>query len=550
MESMVGTAIGPYRIVETTGQGGMGTVYRGVHTQLEQEVAIKILSPTYAQDPTRQQRFIAAAQLQAELTHPHVVTLFNALEDDGHLCLIMEYVPGVTLAQHLAIDSRLAQHEAIAICHGVLAALDFMHSKGIIHRSIKPGNIMLTHSGLVKVADFGVVKMAGDLGLTTPGTSVSTLWYMAPEQLHGAPVSAATDVYALGVTFYQMLTGKIPAHLIMRAYMEVAPAIPGEHDEAMPQALTQVIWKALESKPAQRFQSARDFADALTQACQRLDTVSQCPCANDQMPSPSSPSRRLRPWQYVTLAVGGSVILLVLLSMAFFPDGSMLPRPFRLRVSSFTSKQGTPTAPSALPTASVHHTAMPGDEAATPLTLPVVTEMPPPFALPLLAEEFSTDLRWPLMDTEEACELPLPAMASPAAIGSSVRTTPPETSSASTEAVAAVPQAERLGPMPRLISQPREHLSEGPKALPKPAPQGAQPAQTPQEAQRVQPSQTPKQVQESQELQSAQERPIRPPTPTAALNSKRESAETPSRGLRKSSPQPTARDSRGWYIRK
>jgi hypothetical protein len=272
--------------------------------------------------------------------------------------------------------------------------------------------------------------------------------------------------------------------------------------------------------------------------------------SNGQTQSPSCSSRRCLPWLYVALAVGGSVVLLVLLAVAFLPDWPILPHPLRMRISSLTNKQDAPTVPNTLPPASVQPATGSRYEAAVPGQSPLLAEIPLPFVVPRLSEDLSMELQWQSIDTEKACELPVPVITSPAAIKSRVGATPLETGATSPEASAARPQAKGLGLMPLLISQPREHLSEDPKTLSKPAPQDAKPAQASQGAQQVQKPQTPRPARESQEPPSARERPARPPAPAVALDSKRESAEPRPRALRKSPSQPTSRDSRGWYIRK
>ena len=271
--------------------------------------------------------------------------------------------------------------------------------------------------------------------------------------------------------------------------------------------------------------------------------------SNGPTQSPSCSSRRRLPWPYVALAVGGSVVLLVLLAVAFLSDGPILSHPLRMRIFSLIAQQGAPTAPNALPTASVQPAAESHYEAAMSVQSLLLAEIPPPFVVPRLSEDFSMELQWQSIDTEKACELPVPVIAS-AAIKSTGSVTPLETGAASTKAVAAMPQAKGLGPMPLLISQPREHLSEDPKALSKPEPQDAKPAQASQGAQQAQKPQMPRPARESHEPPSAREKPARLPAPAVALDSKRERAEPQPRALRKSPSQPTSRDSRGWYIRK
>jgi serine/threonine protein kinase len=334
---MLGKAIGPYTILEKIGQGGMGTVYKGLHTQLEQEVAIKVLSPAYAQDASMRERFFHEAKIQAKLTHPHVVNIFNYLEDDGNVFLIMEYIQGETLEQRLASAGSIPPAEAVSICQGVLAALSFMHAKGIVHRDIKPGNIMFTATGLVKVTDFGIAKVAGQKGQTLTGMRIGTLWYMSPEQIQGQPASVASDVYALGMTLFQMVTGKLPfkgdsEYSVLRGHMEEMPALPWEMNHRVSRELGQVILKALEKKPEHRYHNARDFAEALAAMAQRPHESE----ADASVPLSLRPTRLpawpLNRWQYVTLCAGVGVLIASMCYFAFFYHGRKIPIPLALHL--------------------------------------------------------------------------------------------------------------------------------------------------------------------------------------------------------------------------
>ena len=198
---MVGKEVGPYRVLQKIAQGGMSSVYKGLHIDLEQDVAIKVLSSESFEDPCLRERFINEAKIQAKLSHPNVIKTLNYLEQDGSIFLVMEYVNGETLDVLLKKIGTMPLERAVAIFLGVLDAIEFMHSKGIIHRDIKPANIMLAYDCFVKVMDFGIAKIMGEKGKTRVGIRIGTLWYMSPEQIRGEEATALTDIYSLGITF-------------------------------------------------------------------------------------------------------------------------------------------------------------------------------------------------------------------------------------------------------------------------------------------------------------------------------------------------------------
>ncbi len=246
----------------------MGVVYQGVHVRLEQPVAIKDLSPDLATNPEMRSRFIREAKIQARLNHPNVVNVHNLIEHEGHLFLVMELVEGQTLDQIIQKQGALPYSEAIQITREVLQALAFMHSKGVIHRDLKPGNIMITPEGHVKVTDFGIAKATTEQGQTRAGVRLGTLWYMSPEQIKGKPVDARSDLYAMGITLFQMVTGKLPFFgnsdfEIMKAHTETPPPDPKRIKKDLPKPLAGVILKLLEKDPQKRFQSASDVLAAL-----------------------------------------------------------------------------------------------------------------------------------------------------------------------------------------------------------------------------------------------------------------------------------------------
>ncbi len=266
--SLIGSVIGDYKIQRKAGAGGMGVVYQGIHIRLEQLVAIKDLAPELASNPEMRRRFIREARIQAQLNHPNVVNVHNLLEHQGHLLLVMEFVEGETLDKLIQEGGALPYDRAVDISRQVLEALSFMHSKGVIHRDLKPGNIMITGDGRVKVTDFGIAKATKEKGHTRSGVRLGTLWYMSPEQVKGKPVDARSDLYAMGITLFQMVTGKLPFFgnsdfEIMKAHTEVPPPNPKKIKRDMPKPLAGLILKLLEKKPDRRFQTAEEVLKAL-----------------------------------------------------------------------------------------------------------------------------------------------------------------------------------------------------------------------------------------------------------------------------------------------
>ncbi len=322
---MVGTQVGPYKILEKVGKGGMAVVYKGVHTVLEQEVAVKVLLSEYAQDPAMRERFVNEARIQAKLSHPHVVNILNYLEDGDNVFLIMEFIDGMTLESHLAQRGALPLNEAVVICGDVLKALGFMHAKGVIHRDIKPSNIMFTREGLVKVTDFGIAKSAGVKGLTRTGMRIGTLWYMSPEQIQGQQATVASDVYSAGVTLYQMVTGRVPfsgdsEYSIMKGHLEEPPVPPWEINSLVSPGIGSVVLKTLAKDPAERYRTCEEFARALEQAGREEIPDQGQPAENFLAGVALGKGRNpllsilpgLHMWQYAVIAAGLAVILFTL----------------------------------------------------------------------------------------------------------------------------------------------------------------------------------------------------------------------------------------------
>src|SRR5437867_6067839 len=201
---------GRYELDRVLGHGGMAEVYLGTDRVLGRPVAVKILADRFARDGSFVARFRREAQSAAALNHPNVVSVFDTGSDDGTHYIVMEYVKGKTLSQVIREDAPLLPERAVEITQGVAQALAFAHRAGIIHRDVKPGNIMLTPHGDVKVMDFGIARATTSESLTQTATVLGTATYFSPEQAQGAAVDARSDIYSLGVVLYEMLTAVPP----------------------------------------------------------------------------------------------------------------------------------------------------------------------------------------------------------------------------------------------------------------------------------------------------------------------------------------------------
>ncbi|MGQ0793227.1 MAG: serine/threonine protein kinase [Deltaproteobacteria bacterium] len=315
---MVGKEIGPYRILEKIGQGGMGLVYKGVHAKLEQEVAIKVLSPEYTNDESMRARFIQEAKIQVKLSHPNVVNILNYLEDGRDIFLVMEYVKGETLESQLKKSGRMALQKASAVCLSVLEALSFMHSRGVIHRDIKPSNIMFTEDGAVKVTDFGIAKVKGEKGQTKTGMRIGTLWYMSPEQIKGQEADMASDIYSLGITFYQMVTGRVPftgnsEYTVMKGHLEQQPPAPWDINKSVSREFGGVILKSIAKEPKGRYATAREFSGDLRAALKDGEAAEVTAVAHPRA-SRILPSFELNRKQSLAVLAGLGIILMLIIA--------------------------------------------------------------------------------------------------------------------------------------------------------------------------------------------------------------------------------------------
>jgi len=260
--NLVGKTIGgKYKVLEQIGSGGMAMVYRGEHIYLKKPVAIKVMLPSFSEKPDLVQRFLQEAEMASKLDHPNIVKIFDFGDEDGLLYLVMQFIDGDTLERILRHRGKLSLGEAINITLQVLSALQYAHEKGLVHRDIKPGNVMITKEGRAYLLDFGIAVLGGMGGgeKTTAGTPE----YMAPEQFRGR-ADRRSDLYSVGVMLYEMLTGKTPFQDAKDIY-ELQHRILRDpiHPTGIDPEIDAILKKALSKLPSQRFQSAKEFANAL-----------------------------------------------------------------------------------------------------------------------------------------------------------------------------------------------------------------------------------------------------------------------------------------------
>ena len=264
------TIAGRYAVHEALGSGGMATVYRATDDVLGRDVAVKVLRPGAADDEALVARFRREARAAAGLGHPGIVAIFDTGSDGDLHYIVMELVPGRTLGEVLRAEGPLEPERAAEIGGAVAGALAFAHGKGIVHRDVKPANVMLTPHDDVKVMDFGIARaMAMGDTLTRASNVLGTAAYLSPEQAEGERVDARTDVYSLGAVLYEMLAGRPPFTgdspiVVATKHVRETPVQPGEVNPGVPPKLQAVTMRALEKRPEDRFQTAAEMGAALS----------------------------------------------------------------------------------------------------------------------------------------------------------------------------------------------------------------------------------------------------------------------------------------------
>jgi tRNA A-37 threonylcarbamoyl transferase component Bud32 len=384
-QDVVGTRRGDYEILGLLGAGGMGQVFKVRNVLSGRIEAMKVLLPNLADQKDLADRFMREIKVLAGLHHPNIAELRTALTIDNQLVMIMEYVEGATLAARIQ-QGAIPYGQALGYIDQVLGALGYAHQQHIVHRDIKPSNMMLTPSGVVKLMDFGIAQRGDQGDLTKTNTTVGSYAYMSPEQIKGEPVDGRSDLYSVGVSLYEMVTGQKPfpsdtAFSTMQAHLQTAPRPPIELRPDLPPALSQLILMAVAKDSAARFQTADAFAAALKSVAPKVAgtvaavlvpaaapgaaVASSAKVSTPPAPSPAMQTASMPPpaeqWThrglYITL--GAVIVLVVLVAAAFEVPRHARTAASRQQASATTSN----AAPAATPATSVDTSAVPAPNA-------------------------------------------------------------------------------------------------------------------------------------------------------------------------------------------
>ena len=404
---------GRYRLGELLGRGGMAEVRAARDERLDRDVAVKILRPELAADPLVRQRFESEARTSARLSHPNVVNVFDAGSDDESVYMVMERLPGETLDDEVAVGP-MAADRVVSVGAQVLDALAAAHAAGVVHRDIKPGNVLTCPGGMVKVADFGIATVLGAASVTATGLIVGTPTYLAPERADGQPASHRSDIYSVGAVLYTCLTGRRPfeadsAVALMVVIQNRDPTPIRELRPEVPAGLAAVVARAMAKDPAQRFGSAAEMRAALlgtepeafdmrtTGAMAPLDATSVMAAAGSagvagigaagatgviSSASPRPLVREGRGWRRASILLVGAAVIIVLAAVgsglvhgggATTPGATTTTTNPKAASTSTTASTSTSTSTSSTTTTSGPSTTTSTTSGATSVTVTVPT---------------------------------------------------------------------------------------------------------------------------------------------------------------------------------
>jgi serine/threonine protein kinase, bacterial len=284
-----GDTLGPYRVIEVVGAGGMGIVYRAEHVRLERSVALKVLPPELARDETFRERFVREAKLAASIDHPGILTVYDSGEDDGLLFVAMRYIAGTDLRELLRREGRLGPERALGIVAQVAEALDAAHARGLVHRDVKPANILVGRAERqgpepAFLADFGVARHAESERLTRTGEFLGSVDYSAPELFGRGPIDGRADQYSLACVAYECLAGDVPfpretSHAAMRAHLEDPAPLASRARPGVPAGLDAALARAMAKRPEDRFATCGELASSLRAALEGRAELAEAPAA-------------------------------------------------------------------------------------------------------------------------------------------------------------------------------------------------------------------------------------------------------------------------------
>jgi serine/threonine-protein kinase len=322
-----------YELEELVGSGGMSSVYRAHDRLLERSVALKILHEQYTRDEDYVERFRREARAVAQLAHPNIVTVIDRGEQDGRQFIVFEYIDGLNLKELVEQEGPLGPREAIELALQVARGLAFAHDQGLVHRDVKPQNVLLDGDGRAKVTDFGIARSLDVDGMTVTGTIMGTSNYIAPEQARGQPVDEQTDVYSLGCVLYELLAGDVPfdgdnfVTVAMRHVNDPVPSIRDVRSDVTPR-LDWAIQQAMAKDRSERYDSMADFAGELEACHAELDgeegatmIVPARPRPRAKPPRARRPGRRWGVWPAVLLGVGLAALVGGLIGAFALRDG-------------------------------------------------------------------------------------------------------------------------------------------------------------------------------------------------------------------------------------